>query len=79
MRALGIVDFRIRVLGDWMSFMKTPRTSDLLGNQVAREVFTGLPRRYDRLAWLLSFGPSPIDSGHDKLPGDGHEAARWRT
>ena len=19
------------------------------------------------------------DSGHDKLPGDGHEAARWRT
>jgi len=20
-----------------------------------------------------------IDDGHDKLPGDGHEAARWRT
>jgi demethylmenaquinone methyltransferase/2-methoxy-6-polyprenyl-1,4-benzoquinol methylase len=39
-----------------MSFMTTPRTSDSLGNQVAREVFTGLPRRYDRLAWLLSFG-----------------------
>ena len=19
------------------------------------------------------------DDGHDKLPGDGHEAARWRT
>ena len=36
--------------------MRTPRTSDSLGNQVAREVFTGLPRRYDRLAWLLSFG-----------------------
>ena len=56
MRALGIVDFRIRVPGYWMSFMTTPRTSDSLGNQVAREVFTGLPRRYDRLAWLLSFG-----------------------
>src|ERR1019366_5766914 len=42
--------------GDWMSFMTTPRTSDSLGNQVAREVFTGLPRRYDRLSWLLSFG-----------------------
>src|SRR5665647_486640 len=55
-RALGIVDFRIRVPGDWMSFMTTPRTSDALGNQVAREVFTGLPRRYDRLAWLLSLG-----------------------
>lgn len=26
------------------------------GNQVAREVFAGLPPRYDRLAWLLSFG-----------------------
>jgi len=21
----------------------------------------------------------PTDSGHEKLPGDGHEAARWRT
>ena len=20
-----------------------------------------------------------LDSGHEKLPGDGHEAARWRT
>jgi len=20
-----------------------------------------------------------VDDGHDKLPGDGHEAARWRT
>src|SRR5665811_1655792 len=55
-RGLGIVDFHIRVPGDWMGFMKTPRTSDSLGNQVAREVFTGLPRRYDRLGWLLSFG-----------------------
>lgn len=27
-----------------------------VGNDVAREVFAGLPRRYDRLAWLLSFG-----------------------
>lgn len=26
------------------------------GNQTARTVFAGLPRRYDRLAWLLSFG-----------------------
>src|SRR5664280_2504270 len=55
-RGLGIGDFRIRVPGDWMGFMTTPRTSDSLGNQVAREVFTGLPRRYDRLGWLLSFG-----------------------
>src|SRR5579875_149785 len=26
------------------------------GNETARAVFAGLPRRYDRLAWLLSFG-----------------------
>jgi demethylmenaquinone methyltransferase / 2-methoxy-6-polyprenyl-1,4-benzoquinol methylase len=26
------------------------------GNATARVVFTGLPRHYDRLAWLLSFG-----------------------
>jgi demethylmenaquinone methyltransferase/2-methoxy-6-polyprenyl-1,4-benzoquinol methylase len=26
------------------------------GNATARAVFTGLPARYDRLAWLLSFG-----------------------
>lgn len=26
------------------------------GNEVARTVFAGLPARYDRLAWLLSFG-----------------------
>lgn len=26
------------------------------GDAVAREVFAGLPPRYDRLAWLLSFG-----------------------
>ena len=36
--------------------MTMPRTTVSLGNQVAREVFTGLPPRYDRLAWLLSFG-----------------------
>lgn len=23
--------------------------------------------------------PAGTDSGHEKLPGDGHEAARWRT
>ena len=28
----------------------------LRGNEVAREVFDGLPARYDRLAWALSFG-----------------------
>ena len=27
-----------------------------VGHRVAREVFAGLPRRYDGLAWLLSFG-----------------------
>jgi demethylmenaquinone methyltransferase/2-methoxy-6-polyprenyl-1,4-benzoquinol methylase len=36
--------------------MVTLRTSGSPGNEVAREVFTGLPPRYDRLAWLLSFG-----------------------
>jgi demethylmenaquinone methyltransferase / 2-methoxy-6-polyprenyl-1,4-benzoquinol methylase len=36
--------------------MTMPRTSGSLGNQVAREVFAGLPPRYERLAWLLSFG-----------------------
>lgn len=36
--------------------MTMPRTSGSLGNQVAREVFAGLPARYERLAWLLSFG-----------------------
>jgi hypothetical protein len=24
-------------------------------------------------------GTARSDDGHDKLPGDGHEAARWRT
>jgi demethylmenaquinone methyltransferase / 2-methoxy-6-polyprenyl-1,4-benzoquinol methylase len=27
-----------------------------VGNATARAIFAGLPRRYDRLAWLLSFG-----------------------
>jgi demethylmenaquinone methyltransferase / 2-methoxy-6-polyprenyl-1,4-benzoquinol methylase len=36
--------------------MTMPRTTPSPGNRVARQVFTGLPRRYDRLAWLLSFG-----------------------
>jgi demethylmenaquinone methyltransferase / 2-methoxy-6-polyprenyl-1,4-benzoquinol methylase len=36
--------------------MTMPRTTGSRGNQVAREVFLGLPPRYDRLAWLLSFG-----------------------
>jgi demethylmenaquinone methyltransferase/2-methoxy-6-polyprenyl-1,4-benzoquinol methylase len=31
-------------------------TSSLRGEPVARSVFTGLPSRYDRLAYLLSFG-----------------------
>jgi demethylmenaquinone methyltransferase/2-methoxy-6-polyprenyl-1,4-benzoquinol methylase len=39
-----------------MTVMTIPRTADSPGNRVAREVFTGLPPRYDRLAWLLSFG-----------------------
>lgn len=32
------------------------RSTDARGNATARAVFAGLPRRYDRLAWLLSFG-----------------------
>ena len=36
--------------------MTMPRTTGSVGNRVAREVFAGLPPRYDRLAWLLSFG-----------------------
>jgi demethylmenaquinone methyltransferase/2-methoxy-6-polyprenyl-1,4-benzoquinol methylase len=56
LRVKDIADFRIRVPGAWMCFMTMPRTTDSLGNGVAREVFTGLPPRYDRLAWLLSFG-----------------------
>jgi demethylmenaquinone methyltransferase/2-methoxy-6-polyprenyl-1,4-benzoquinol methylase len=36
--------------------MTMPRTTGSRGNQVAREVFLGLPPRYDRLAWLLSLG-----------------------
>lgn len=32
------------------------RGGDLRGNRVARAVFAGLPDRYDRLAFLLSFG-----------------------
>jgi demethylmenaquinone methyltransferase/2-methoxy-6-polyprenyl-1,4-benzoquinol methylase len=36
--------------------MTIPPTTGSLGNQVAREVFADLPPRYDRLAWLLSFG-----------------------
>lgn len=39
-----------------MGSMTMPRTSGSLGNQVAREVFAGLPPRYERLGWLLSFG-----------------------
>ena len=34
----------------------TAGTLDSRGNAVARVVFTGLPPRYDRLAFLLSFG-----------------------
>ena len=38
--------------------MTAPAASDarLRGEPVARAVFTGLPARYDRLAYLLSFG-----------------------
>lgn len=36
--------------------MTTRPVSGSMGNRTAREVFTGLPHRYDRLAWLLSFG-----------------------
>jgi len=36
--------------------MTMARTTGSRGTAVAREVFTGLPPRYDRLAWLLSFG-----------------------
>jgi demethylmenaquinone methyltransferase/2-methoxy-6-polyprenyl-1,4-benzoquinol methylase len=36
--------------------MAMTRVDAPVGNEVAREVFTGLPPRYDRLAWLLSFG-----------------------
>ena len=32
------------------------QATPLRGEPVAREVFTGLPGRYDRLAYLLSFG-----------------------
>src|SRR4051812_49615202 len=34
----------------------TASTVESQGNAVARTVFTGLPPRYDRLAYLLSFG-----------------------
>ncbi len=27
----------------------------------------------------LKLAAETSDSGHEKLPGDGHEAARWRT
>ena len=36
--------------------MAMTRVAAPVGNEVAREVFAGLPRRYDRLAYLLSFG-----------------------
>ena len=35
---------------------RAPRDRPLRGEPVARSVFTGLPGRYDRLAYLLSFG-----------------------
>jgi demethylmenaquinone methyltransferase/2-methoxy-6-polyprenyl-1,4-benzoquinol methylase len=38
-----------------MGVMAAPATG-LRGNAVARSVFAGLPPRYDRLAYLLSFG-----------------------
>jgi hypothetical protein len=31
-------------------------------------------------AWKVrSLTTTASDSGHEKIPGDGHEAARWRT
>lgn len=39
-----------------MISMATAPGRDSAGNDTARQVFTGLPQRYDRLAWLLSFG-----------------------
>jgi len=39
-----------------MRAVTTPRSTRSPGNEEAREVFDGLPPRYDRLAWLLSFG-----------------------
>ena len=35
---------------------RQPSDRSLRGEPVARTVFTGLPARYDRLAYLLSFG-----------------------
>ena len=35
---------------------RQPSDRPLRGEPVARTVFTGLPARYDRLAYLLSFG-----------------------
>lgn len=36
--------------------MPESRIEEPAANRVARAVFAGLPARYDRLAWLLSFG-----------------------
>lgn len=37
-----------------------PATTTSSGNATARRVFAGLPPRYDRLAWLLSFGQDRV-------------------
>jgi demethylmenaquinone methyltransferase / 2-methoxy-6-polyprenyl-1,4-benzoquinol methylase len=39
-----------------MALDPVPATPSSAGNATARRVFAGLPKRYDALAWLLSFG-----------------------
>ncbi len=32
-----------------------------------------------RIGTRVRVNPDPFVGGHEKLPGDGHEAARWRS
>src|SRR5213592_313616 len=39
-----------------MALAPVPASTRSAANATARRIFAGLPARYDRLAWLLSFG-----------------------
>lgn len=73
--ALGVADNRVYVdHGLTGTNRERPGLREALA--ACREGDTLVVTKLDRLARSL---PDASDSGHEKLPIDGHEAARWRT
>jgi demethylmenaquinone methyltransferase/2-methoxy-6-polyprenyl-1,4-benzoquinol methylase len=56
MRAFGCQGLPSAAARVWIDLMAMAPTHQYAGNRTARQVFAGLPPRYNALAWVLSFG-----------------------